>query len=85
MGSLAEAQLLLTPAKSPRLTWSAQYGAIEREGIKVSKCSAAVADQGDKALTVRVEVGVAVEVRQRSIPAAPLRHLQNSLACTGAV
>ena len=86
LGSLAKTQLLLTPTEGAHLRWSGQYGPIDWEGTKVSnKCSAAVADLGDKALSVGVEVGVAVEVGQRGIPAATLGHLDNSLAGTGAV
>ena len=51
----------------------------------VSECSAAVADQRDKALSVGVKVGLAVEIGQRGVPTTPLRHLENSLAGTGAV
>ena len=86
LGTLAEAQLLLTPAKGAHLSWSGQYGPIKWEGTKVSsKCSAAVADLGDKALSVKVKVGVAVEVGQGGIPAATLGHLYNPPAATGAV
>ena len=85
MGSLAEAQLLLTPAQGAHLTRSGQHGSVGREGTKVSDCPAAVADRRDKALSVRVKVGVAVEIGQPGVPSAPLHHLENSFAGTGAV
>lgn len=85
LGALAEAQLLLTPAQGARLAWSGQYGSVGWEGTKVSDCPAAVADRRDKALSVRVKVGVAVEIGQRGIASATLDHLENSFAGTGAV
>ena len=85
MGSLAEAQLLLAPAQGAHLARSGQYGSVGWEGAKVSERPAAVADQRDKALSVRVEVCVAVEIGQRGIPPASLAHLENPLAGTGAV